>query len=448
MLKQTKQPIKIHTTLELIFRLELWLVAGAVAAGMVSSRLLPLAVAVEGVYVLLRIATRKRIATRTSADLAIGLLLLTVPVTLWATALPELTHPQVWRLLSGVALLYALVNWLDGAPRLPTAFWMFTLAGGGLALFALVSVQWPLGKLTFIPDALYQNFQVLVSDAVHPNVMAGALALLLPLPFAILLAGPRLSGWGGWLLALVIAALMVAVLVLTRSRGGWIGAALALLLLFTLSYRFGWVALPFGALLTATLLTRYGVETALEYLSTGGVIGGVDGRVEIWSRAIYMIQDFPFTGVGIGSFMRVADVFYPFFLYPPGRIDHAHNLILQIAVDLGLPGLIAWLSILLLALQAAWRAYRRAYWRAYRAGGRLENSWLRVAGAAVLSAQCALLLHGLFDAVLWGMVRPAPLVWAVFGLALACGAMVEQQIAPEPSTPSPEIILDEKHDGE
>jgi O-antigen ligase len=46
----------------------------------------------------------------------------------------------------------------------------------------------------------------------------------------------------------------------------------------------------------------------LDRLSSGGEIGGLDERVEIWSRALYAIQDFSFTGVGLGAFNRVIPI--------------------------------------------------------------------------------------------------------------------------------------------
>ena len=49
---------------------------------------------------------------------------------------------------------------------------------------------------------------------------------------------------------------------------------------------------------------------------------------------------------------------YPFFLAAPDTIRHAHNLFLQIAVDLGLPGLVAWLAIWLAVTASAWGVYR------------------------------------------------------------------------------------------
>jgi len=62
-------------------------------------------------------------------------------------------------------------------------------------------------------------------------------------------------------------------------------------------------------------------------------IQGIEGRLEIWNRALAMIQDFPITGIGMGLFGKFADELYPFIHYSPGSIPHAHNVFLQVAVD-------------------------------------------------------------------------------------------------------------------
>lgn len=46
----------------------------------------------------------RRFTIRTAGDWSIGLLLLLLPVALWATALPEVPQPPVHRLLMGVLL--------------------------------------------------------------------------------------------------------------------------------------------------------------------------------------------------------------------------------------------------------------------------------------------------------------------------------------------------------
>jgi putative inorganic carbon (HCO3(-)) transporter len=154
-----------------------------------------------------------------------------------------------------------------------------------------------------------------------------------------------------------------------------------------------------------------GVEQINGLLFKSQAVDTLEKRTEIWSRALYMIQDFPFTGIGMGTFQPIATMLYPFFLADPNaQIPHAHNLFLQVAVDLGIPGLIAWLAILMLVIIAAWQVYRH--------GTATGNQWLAGLGAGLLCSQVALIVHGLTDAVTWG-TRPAIIVWAIWGLAMA-----------------------------
>jgi putative inorganic carbon (HCO3(-)) transporter len=395
--------------------LEIWAVALAVVASMISTRLLPIALAVAVFFWIIRWITNGRLSVRTSVDWAIGLLALMMAVTLWATALPEKTLPQVYRLLTGILLFYTIVNWTSTPARLRLLTVAIVLAGLGLALMAPVSVEWSSGKLPFIPDLLYSRFKLLVADVVHPNVMAGSLVILLPIPFALMIfAWRELGGWKRLLSSIVILT-MVGMLFLTKSRGAWIAFTLILVFLPILRWRWGWVGVVVLIVAEGVILYRFGITSVAEALLSSDTVGSVGGRVEVWSRAIYMIQDFSFTGIGMGTFGDVADLLYPFFLAAPSSILHSHNLFLQVTVDLGLPGLIAWLAILYLVLITSWRVYRR--------GQKSANGWLAGIGAGLFCSQLALMTHGLTDAVTWGMVRPAPIVWVLWGLAMAAGEM-------------------------
>jgi len=66
-------------------------------------------------------------------------------------------------------------------------------------------------------------------------------------------------------------------------------------------------------------------------------------------RAHSMLSGFPFTGMGMGTFGYVVPVLYPLFMVSPDVVIlHAHDEFLQVAVDLGLPGLVSFLAIYLL----------------------------------------------------------------------------------------------------
>lgn len=76
-------------------------------------------------------------------------------------------------------------------------------------------------------------------------------------------------------------------------------------------------------------------------MAMGGAVGY---RVELWNAAARMIADHPFTGVGIGQFLPLSPRYRG-----PGEggmrqsPENAHNNVLQIAAELGLPGIAVFL---------------------------------------------------------------------------------------------------------
>jgi putative inorganic carbon (HCO3(-)) transporter len=402
---------KLHARIVFLARNEIWIVLATVAASVAFTPLLPVAVFIAALFWPLRRLSFGCLGRRTPLDWGIGLLILMLAVTLWATPLPNTTFPQVMRLGTGILLFYTVVNWANDAVRLRLLALGTALVGLVLAMIATVSVDWFVNKLAFIPSAVYSHFTTLFNDTIHPNVMAGYLVILLPVAAAqLLFASGQLRKQ--LRLGLVMVTLFIlAILFLTKSRGAWMGFAAAVLLLAALRWRRGWLFLPVFLLVAIGVLALLGSGPVLDALATSGTVNGVAGRVEIWSRAIYMIQDFSFTGIGMGTFGNLADALYPFLLAAPGTIPHAHNLFLQVAVDLGIPGLIAWLAIFGLVARCAWDVYRY--------GRRLQDVWIMALGAGLLGSQLALAVHGLTDAVTWGMVRPAPLVWGLWGLTVA-----------------------------
>lgn len=405
---------------------EIWPVALLLMASVASTAALPIALAVAALFWPIRWLAYGSPTLRSAADWPLALLFVSLPVTLWATALPAVTQVEVLRLLTGLALYYAIVNWAGHAHVRRHLRWLalgLAAVGLALALAAPFTVAWIVaGKLLLIPEGLYRRLPLLLADPIHPNIMAGALVLLLPLALALPLFAWRELRWFQRLLTVAAALAMLGILLISKSRGALLAVGVVLLLLPALRWRRGWLLAPAVALTAATALWWFGPSQALEALTSTQALGGLDGRLEVWSRGLYMAQDFPFTGIGMGTFRQVANAMYPFFLAgPDADIPHAHNLLLQIAVDQGLPGLIMWLAALLLVIAGAWSVYRH--------GRRADDRWLSALGAGLLASQAALLVHGLLDAALWG-TRPALLAWAVWGLAMAAQASVASPTHP------------------
>jgi len=248
----------------------------------------------------------------------------------------------------------------------------------------------------------------------HPNQLAALIALFLPLLISLLAAAR--ARWQRLGLGLVTV-FVAGGLALTQSRGGWLAAAAGLLALLAL-----WAAvLPPSrarrvlalAVLAAVLLGVAGLlwvgprtlwelwvnppqETALGTLSTLNV------RRELWPWAVTAIGDFPFTGVGLGSFRQVVFRLYPLPPWPDYDIGHAHNIFLQTALDTGLPGLVVYVAILFVAAAVGWRVARR-------------DRGFRPVSLGLLAGLVGLHVFGLADALVIG-AKPALVFWLALGV--------------------------------
>ena len=408
----------IRATAQQLAEVEFIIVALAVGIATVNSAWLPWALLVTALFWPVRRIATGRWSRRTPVDWPVVVLLLITPLTLWASSVPEKTAPQVLRLLIGIGLFYAVANIpliftstkpIEGQRGIHLVVNGTLAVGLSLAILAPFLVQWNASKLGLFPTSWYSRFQMLPVDPANPNVMAGSLVLLLPLAVGLLTFSWR--SLRAWERLLTLAFLLTGsiILLLTQSRGAWIAFGCALAVLVILRFRRGWVAVLILALVGVLIAAGLGVDRVISALAGGTTPGGMAGRIEVWSRALYMVQDFPFTGIGIGAFTEVADRLYPFLLYAPETMEHAHNLFLQVAVDLGLLGFVAWLAVLFGSIYSAWRVAQR--------GKSYQATWQWGLGAGLLAAQAALIAHGMTDSVTWGMVRTAPLVWLLWGIS-------------------------------
>jgi putative inorganic carbon (HCO3(-)) transporter len=435
----------IHCTMRLkesirrILSLE-WLVAGAAAPFLMFPTVRPrwtaTALAVLVVWWLLRWAVRGEPWPVTPFNGALLLFALMVPVGIWASPAREATLPDAVRVVLGLITFRAVTMAVNERHKFAPAVGVFCLIGLVLIGVGLLGAQWSakmpiLGKLSGrIPHLITTVPEDQGTPGVNPNHLAGALTLYLPLSLALVFSwrfsrramiGP-LFGLVG---SLLFFALVVGTLLLTQSRSGWMGGAagvLALVSLAGLTSRRRWArglggSLPVLAMLAVgALVLRLGPQQLGESLfgkesasPVEEVVGAItlEDRVEIWSRALYAIQDFPFTGCGLGAFRRVVPVLYPLFTVPPDTdIGHAHNIFLQTALDLGIPGLVAYLALLGIALAVCWQVAVKG------------DRWERAIALGLAGSLIALHAYGMTDALALGS-KPAVAFWFALGLIAA-----------------------------
>ena len=309
-------------------------------------------------------------------------------------------------------------------------------AAAGLALVVLLGTNWMTAKLSWIPDAAYALLPRLYlpwrTEGFHPNVAGAAIAwLFLPAVALALWAQDRRLQ----LAAAASALLLGLVLLLSQSRGAWLGVSLALLAMPVLRYRRWWVTVAalLAVALAIGLVWRFGLAQGLFFPAPTGeelAVNTLPGRLELWTRALVMLGDFGLFGIGPGQFEEVVLVLYPpFFTGLQGNFFHAHNLFLQAAIDFGIPGLIA-MTALLLGVGAAIAAATRQ-WASIPQSGRTPAAW----AIGVFGSLTAFVVHGLVDSP---QVAPPSymLLFALFGAGMAAAS----QLLAEPAagqTPEP-----------
>jgi putative inorganic carbon (hco3(-)) transporter len=353
---------------------------------------------------------------------------LALAVGIGVTADPDLTLPKATGLILGIAVWRLLVTAVQDRRTLTAAVWLYVAIGVSLILPGVLSAQWrfkvPLVQMLLgqLPPRLLQLPEG--PDAgVSLNQIAGTILLYWPLLITAV-ASWRPSGYRKAGLFVIAAVLLVltGLLLVSQSRSAWIGAAAGALVLLLLAVNLqSWLRRRrqigmalFMLLLGAVLLLSPRLATdplpdawlqppAIE--NATGNLSTVAFRLEVWQWAVVGIQDFPFTGTGLGTFRRVVFRFYPIAVNPNYDIAHAHNIFLQVALDVGLPGLIAYLAFVGLTLYAAWQIARR-------------DPGLRPLALSLLAGLIALHVYGVSDALAPGS-KPALAFWFAAGLVAA-----------------------------
>jgi hypothetical protein len=167
--------------------------------------------------------------------------------------------------------------------------------------------------------------------------------------------------------------LMITILILTQSREGYISLTLTLPMLILIGLPserrlYGLAVLTFLAIILGVILALHW-GTVRTWIVGNGVsadsafsLDSLSARLEIWSNAFYGIQDFPFTGMGMNIFRKEMPLLYPLVnISPEMDIGHAHNEFLQAGLDLGIPGLIAFIALYIITfwmLIRTWKCMR------------------------------------------------------------------------------------------
>jgi O-antigen ligase len=303
-----------------------------------------------------------RVNNETVALVAFGAVMLaTVPFSIWpGGALAEVTNSYV----KIVIVFVLMMNTLTTTNRLRRLTWLILLCTGVIAALSVSNYVRGInlvegGRLAGPIGGIFGN----------PNDLA--MNMVAFLPAALVVALSQRHSAGRRLVAATIAALMLATIVFTKSRGGALGivAVLAGLAMYGRLVRRGFgtiaivgvlVVLPF---LPSSFWAR--MTTIVDEQQDKQFTGSREARETVMQEGINTFLEYPLTGVGVGQFKNYN---------PPERKARwleTHNALIQVAAETGVFGLIAFSFLIAAAAGAAFTTHRII--RTRRAQGKLSD---------------------------------------------------------------------------
>lgn len=414
----------------IVVRYEPWIVLALSPMLVFPREFSPLALGVMALLWPLRWLATGSLTRRLPADWAVLVLAIMAVVGTLVSADPGLSAPKLMGLLIGFALFYSIPFGVTGRREVWISAGLLCLLTLLVAGAGLVGTDWVADKAQL--RGIYERLPRLVSSVprssgggIHPNELGGALATLLPFVISCLLASARwkpapLARWTARTGLATIVLIAGAAMVLAQSRSALGGLMAGLFLMgVLLDRRVAW-ALPVAAAAVGLQLWQGYVPLAVNSPPGVGASLSLPSRLEIWGHSLYAIADFPVTGIGLGTFQRVVPLLYPFRSIDPGvPLSHAHNIFLQVALDLGVIGFSAYLVLL---VQVGLMLRRLA--------GRLARpERLLVSGLA--AGLAALHVYGLTDAIAPG-AKPGVAFWFMIGMVAALYNLLRDgRLAPE-----------------
>lgn len=239
----------------------------------------------------------------------------------------------------------------------------------------------------------------------NPNILAEFLLVAFFFSLGRFLTCKRLKEKFPALIAMTING---AGLIFTWSRGAWIALAVTLIGIALLySHR----ALPFVFLAVLAFVALFvflpesfilRVESSFTFEDSSTLY-----RIHIWEGCAALIRDVFWSGVGVGE-EAFRTAYLPYALSGIEDAPHAHNLAMQIVIELGIVGLLVFVLMLISLARVVFTLFAKC---------RMKHT-VSLYALGVYGAFSALLLHGVTEYV-WYNLRIYLLFFVLIGLLSA-----------------------------
>jgi len=405
----TKQGIDLRGVLESVL-LFLSLVL-LIAAG-IYQPLLWVSLGMMAFLWLVRWVSQGYLTRRTPLDVPILLFLLSALAGLWPSYDLALSLPLFLMIVGGVALYYLLVN------NCATEHSRRILSAGSSLLGLAVSVYFIIQHGHSVTGHIFPEAWAF---RLHPNSVATFLEGIMPLALVMTIGERR-----PWLRVFYgsCAATVASALLMTASQGAWV--ALALCGIIWLCTRFHRIGMVFAAVIPISVVVPgvylvFNNEASLNSIpivgTTLGPLFARPDRLEVYRNSLYLIQDFLFTGIGLGDVFAMVYSRYALLIQVP-FLTYSHNLFLEIWLNQGLLGILSFLSLIAVFYLFVRRVLSHLFRIEEKAPSAVfQGCWLGVT---------ATLIHGLFDAFQYDDNWTLPVLFVLLGLAVGTGLSILQ----------------------
>ena len=265
------------------------------------------------------------------------------------------------------------------------------------------------GASSWVDSDMFSDITVRVySTLQNPNVLAEYLLLVIPISVALLFSAKSWTWRGIWL---GCCGVMCLCMVLTFSRGGWLGLIIAAGVFVLLWQPRLLVLAPFALIALYFVLP----DTVITRLTSVGNLkdSSTSYRVSIWMGSIAMLKDYWLCGVGPGT--EAFNLVYAAYSYSAANAQHAHNLYLQLMADGG----ICLLGLFLILVLVLFR-------RICACLGKCRGKDIRFFLIAVISGMTGFLAQSMTDHSFYNY-RVTLMFWAVAGLGAAWVRLCEKE---------------------
>ena len=306
-----------------------------------------------------------------------------------------------------ISVVFLFIILVKNPLALKTILLTAAVAALGTALFGIYQYLTGNIEVGWIDSEMFAGMVRIYSTFENPNVYGEYLLFMIPLSLVLFFSTRR------WLYKLLWAGaglLMVVAMMLTMSRGCWIGLAVGVFVYFLIAdRRFLW--LFFAAVVIMPFVLPESIMVRL--LSIGNLEDSSSlYRLFIWLGTFSMLKDYWLTGVGLGT--QAFSGVYSAYAYNGIIAPHPHNLYLNIISETGIAGLLTF-------VWSAVAGMKNSISTAFSGSG-----FKRHMGAGLAAAFTGFFVQGIFDNVFYNY-RMVLIFWMFVAMSFAL-AMINKKV--------------------